>query len=198
MDWGNGWSAWRDFKKGSKMIPLTIERPTKEEVEALHDFFRLVLTDTFRQEGIADKKEDLLAEIETKKNYLAMDFESNGENRYFLIAKLENLIIGSIEYGPSSPLICQMTNDELKDIKEIGTVFVHPEYQRRGVGSLLLKAIYGEMDKNRVKVFCLDSGYNHAQQVWNKKFGAPSYLRKDYWGIGNDHMIWKLNLENVR
>lgn len=180
------------------MMPIIITRPTKEEVEALHDFFETVITDTFRKEGIGDKKEDLIAEIETKKHYLAMDLESNGENRYFLIAKIENRIMGSIEYGSSSELICQITNDKLRDIKEIGTVFVHPEYQRRGVGSLLLKAIYEELDKNKLKVFCLDSGYKHAQDVWKKKFGVPDYLIKDYWDIGYDHMIWKLKLEDIR
>ncbi|WP_400245008.1 GNAT family N-acetyltransferase [Niallia sp. JL1B1071] len=177
---------------------IMIIRPTKEDVESLHDFFRLVITDTYRKEGIAEKKEDLLAEIETKKQFLAMDLESDGVERCFLIAKIEDLIVGSIEYGPSSALICQCTNAELKDIKEIGTVFVHPEYQRRGIGNLLLKAIYEEMDKKGVEVFCLDSGYVHAQRVWKKKFGTPDYLLKDYWEIGNDHMIWKLYLENVR
>ncbi|MER2058576.1 MAG: GNAT family N-acetyltransferase [Niallia sp.] len=180
------------------MMPIRIKRPTIEDVEALHDFFETVITDTFRKEGIADKKEDLIAEIETKKRYLEMDLESGGEDRYFYIAKIDNLIVGSIEYGPSSALICQMTKDKLKNIKEIGTVFVHPVYQRRGIGSLLLKTIYEEMDKKGVEVFCLDSGYVQAQHVWKKKFGAPSYLLKDYWDIGNDHMIWKLYLEDVR
>jgi len=195
---GDGWLTRRDFEEGTKMIPITIKRPTIDDIDLLHDFFKLVITDTFRKEGIKDQTGDLLAEIETKKRYLAIDLESNGEERYFLIAKLEDLIIGTIEFGPSSALICQCTNDQLKDVKEVGTIFVHPHYQQRGIGSLLLKEIYKEMDKRGVEAFCLDSGYVHAQLVWKKKFGTPDYIFKDYWDIGYDHMIWKLSIREVR
>ena len=184
MGGGDGWLTRRDFEEGTKMIPITIKRPTIDDVDLLHDFFKLVITDTFQKEGIKDQTGDLLAEIETKKRYLAIDLASNGEERYFLIAKLEDLIIGTIEFGPSSALICQCTNDQLKDVKEVGTIFIHPHYQQRGIGSLLLKEIYKEMDKRGVEAFCLDSGYVHAQLVWKKKFGTPDYIFKDYWDIG--------------
>ena len=57
MDRRNRWLAWRDFEKGIKLMLIMIIRPTKEDVESLHDFFRLVITDTYRKEGIAEKKD---------------------------------------------------------------------------------------------------------------------------------------------
>ena len=56
------------------------------------------------------------------------DFESNGTKRCFLIVVIDEMIIASIEYGKSNDLVITCTNGELKDIVEIGTVFVHPEY----------------------------------------------------------------------
>ena len=79
---------------------------------------------------------------------------------------------------------------------EVGTIFVYPGYQGNGVGDLLLQAIYNSLQKNGLKEFCLDSGYKQAQIIWKKKFGAPDYLIKNYWGKGNDHMIWKIKVDD--
>lgn len=83
-------------------------------------------------------------EIETKKQYLKNGLDSNGKNRYFLIAvdKKCNKIIGTIEYGHAGELIDTCTNGALKGMYEIGTVFVLPDYQRRGIGTLLLNAMF--------------------------------------------------------
>ena len=72
------------------------------------------------------------------------DFDNNGENRYFLVAVDANCskVIETIEYGSASELINGCTNSALKDLPEIGTVFVHPNYQRRGIGNLLLNAMF--------------------------------------------------------
>jgi len=86
--------------------------------------------------------DDIENEIEYKKKYLQSDLDSNGENRYFLIALHDGKIIGSIEYGSSSELINSCTDGAFNDLVEIGTVFVRPDYQRRGIGNLLLNVMY--------------------------------------------------------
>lgn len=59
------------------------------------------------------------------------DLESNGENRYFLLAidTSNDKIIGTIEIALASTLINSCTGGVFKDLYEIGTVFVLPEYQ---------------------------------------------------------------------
>ena len=127
--------------------------------------------------------------IEDKRKCLNQDIESNGENRYFLIASIDDIIAGSIEYGPSNDLIITCTNGELKDLVEIGTVFVNPKYQRKGIGNLMLIHIFNELKNKGIMEFCLDSGYKSAQSIWINKFGEPEYYLKDYWGECADHMI---------
>lgn len=90
--------------------------------------------------------------------------------------------------------------DDMED--EINSKIIHlenddPHYQRNGVGNVLLKAMYSAMRQKGIKEFVLDSGYKTAQQIWTKKFGEPQYLLKDYWGKANDHMIWKVNIDDV-
>lgn len=177
------------------MLNVEIRRPRIKDIEPLHQFFRLVITDTFVKEGI-EKFDDLHNEILVKEKYLISDFESNGEKRYFLVALDGDKLIGSIEYGPVSDLIRECTNNAFSGLKEVGTVFVHPDYQGNGVGNLLLKAIYSTLQKKGIEEFCLDSGYRRAQKIWKKKFGDPDYLLKDYWDAGYDHMIWRIKVSD--
>ncbi|GIN37123.1 GNAT family N-acetyltransferase [Heyndrickxia oleronia] len=178
---------------------IYIRRPTISDSEELNDFFKIVIVDTFSKEGLSHLHEEIKSEIESKKNYLKSDLESNGENRYFLIAidESKDCIIGSIEYGPSSSLINACTNGELKDFVEIGTVFVLPEYQRQGIGTKLLKNMVLTLKRSGEEKICLDSGYSNAQKVWKKKFGIPQYVLRNYWGNGTDHMIWIVNINDL-
>lgn len=179
------------------MHNIEIRRPKIEDKEEIHKFFRTVIVDTFAKEGLSELIDEIEAEIEHKEMYLNSDLESNGNNRYFLLALDGDKVIGTIEYGIANELIKSSTNGELNEMTEIGTVFVHPNYQRQGIGNLLLNVMYLTLQNRGIKEFCLDSGYKNAQRVWKKKFGEPDYLLKNYWSSGNDHMIWRRKLEDV-
>lgn len=177
------------------MIDISRARP--EDKELIYDFFHLVLMDTFQKNEIAELIDTLSDEIEDKRQCLNQDLESAGRDRYFLISKDKDRIIGTVEYGASNDLIISCTMGELKGIKEIGTVFVHPDYQKKGIGSRLFIEILLEMKKNGFDEFCLDSGYKIAQGIWTKKLGAPQYHLKDYWGKNADHMVWRKKIDDV-
>jgi GNAT superfamily N-acetyltransferase len=178
---------------------IEIRRPRIEDIEELNQFFSTTIKDTFAREGLSELLDDIEKEIESKKKYLKCDFNSNGKDRYFLIAvdKKCNKVIGSIEYGPASELINVCTDRVLKELCEVGTVFVLPEYQRRGIGTLLLNVMFLTLLNRGIKEFCLDSGYTNAQKIWKKRFGEPDYVLKDYWGDGYDHMIWKRCVDDM-
>lgn len=179
------------------MINIEIDRPKFEDIELINEFFEIVIRDTFERNGISDLVSTIVEEIEDKRRCLNQDIESDGKNRYFLIAKENDKIVGSIEYGPSNELIISCTNGELKELVEIGTVFVHPDYQKKGIGSRMLNLIFIELEKNDIKEFCLDSGYKSAQKIWINKFGDPQYHLMDYWGENSDHMVWRISTEDV-
>ncbi|MGM7684304.1 GNAT family N-acetyltransferase [Cytobacillus sp. Hm23] len=175
------------------MHNIEIRRPRSEDINELNQLFSMVIKDTFAREGLSELLDYIENEIKTKEEYLKCDFGSDGKNRYFLIALDKNCskVIGTIEYGPSSDLINSCTDRVLKGLYEIGTIYVHPDYQKRGVGTLLLNEIFLTFLNRGIKEFCLNSGYINSQKVWKKKFGEPDYLMKDYWGQGRDHMIWR-------
>ncbi|WP_312125999.1 GNAT family N-acetyltransferase [Lysinibacillus boronitolerans] len=174
-------------------MKLLIRRPEQSDIQALHQFFYLVIQDTYVKEGIAELVDDQQHEWETKKQYVAMDLESQGEKRFFWLALNEetNEIIGTIEYGEANEIIQQTIKENLFGCPEIGTVFVHPDYQNRGIGTMLLQNMLMTLENRRVPAFCLDSGYKQAQVIWQKKFGQPDFVLENYWGANNHHMIWK-------
>lgn len=179
------------------MNSVKISRPTYDDIEIINEYFKVVLIDTFRRNEILDLTDLLAEEIEEKRKCLNQDFETEGRDRFFLIGKDDDKIVASIEYGPSNELIDTCTKGELKDLVEIGTVFVHPDYQAEGIGSRMLKEIFIEMKRKGIEEFCFDSGYKSAQKIWEHKFGKPEYHLKDYWGEGADHMVWRLKVEDV-
>lgn len=175
---------------------VEIRRPTIKDNNKLNQFFTDVIINTFVREGLSELIDDIQTEIETKKKYLLADLESNGENRYFLIALTDKKIIGSIEFGPASELINRCSGGALEDLVEVGTVYVHPDYQRQGIGNLLLNKMITTLKNRGIEEFCLDSGYKNSQKIWLGKFGEPEYLLPDYWGQGNDHMIWRIQVNH--
>ncbi|MCM0650310.1 GNAT family N-acetyltransferase [Clostridium swellfunianum] len=179
------------------MVNVELSRPKIEDIELINEFFEIVLRDTFERNGISYLIDTIEEEIKDKRRFLNQDFETGGTARYFLIAKENKKIVASIEYGPSNDLINSCTNGELKEVVELGTVFVHPDYQNKGIGSRMLNSIFIEMKEKGIKEFCFDSGYKTAQKTWIKKFGNPEYLLKDYWEEGSDHMIWRISVDDV-
>ncbi|MCA1063299.1 GNAT family N-acetyltransferase [Rossellomorea sp. AcN35-11] len=181
------------------MQTIEIRRPRIEDQEGLNQFFTTVIKDTFDKEGLSDLVDDIDSEIASKDHYLQSDLDSEGVERYFLIAweKGGDRILGTIEYGQSSDLINNCTDGALKEVCEIGTVFVHPDYQGRGIGTLLLNVMFLTFLNRGIETFCLDSGYSKAQNLWMKKLGKPDYCLRHYWGEGSDHMIWKKSLKDT-
>jgi len=180
-----------------KAAKIYIDRPTQADVKGLNHFFHKMITYTYASNGIVGFAKELDQEIKTKIDYLKQDFESDGHIRYFLVAKMDEKIVGTIEYGSPNALITACNDETLNNLPEIGSVFVDPDYHNLGIASTMLSAIFDVLTLQGVQSFCLDSGYGMAQKVWRHKFGAPKVMLKDYWGVGLDHMIWQVAIQNV-
>lgn len=176
---------------------IVIRRPRKDENEEINRFFELVIRDTFTKNGISDLVDTLGEEIKDKRRALDEDIESSGKTKYFLVATIDDMIVGTIAHGQPNELIKDYTLGELGDMQEIGTVYVHPKFQQQGIGNLLLTEIFKVLKEKQIEEFCLDSGYKSAQKIWRKKFGDPEYHLKNFWGDGSDHMIWRLKTIDV-
>lgn len=167
---------------------LSILRPAREDLKAVYRVFEVTIPDTMSKEGIELSYAAAAWEIEHKKRLLDRSFEA--PDMIFLIAKIEELIIGTISFGPCGEDIHKCTKGSFSNIGEMGSLYILPKYQGHGVGSALIGQMASELNRRGVERFCLDSGYRHAQEKWLRKFGETYMTLKDYWGQGYDHMIW--------
>ncbi|NLV92316.1 MAG: GNAT family N-acetyltransferase [Firmicutes bacterium] len=169
---------------------LVIAKPTRKDIESAYDVFATTITDAFEKEDIGHLKEDISKEIQHKKKLMAYAVANPDSEVHFLVAKIDNRVIGTISFGPCGSDIKKCTNNELDAIGELGSLCVLPDFQGKGVGSALIHAMIKYLAELGVRYFCLDSGYQQAQRKWLRKFGEPYRIAKDYWGKGLDHMVW--------
>lgn len=177
------------------MTPLVIERPKLNDRELIKNLIKVVLVDTWTKNGLGHLTEEIEEEIQMKWSFLEQDFDSNGIDRTFLIAKMDEQVVGTIEHGKANDTISACGDAYLSSLREVGTVFIHPDFQGKGIGKALLEAMVRMLrDKGEVK-YCLDSGYKTAQKIWNHLLGTPKYILKDYWGAGLDHFVWEVEIK---
>ena len=174
---------------------IIIRRISDKDKAALGLFFETVLRHTYIKEDLMAFESEMLQEIEVKKGYVKDDLSSDGELRFLLLAELQGHILGTISIGKAGENdIIREIAPELSQLFELGTAFILPEVQQKGIITKLIEVMRLELISRGETRFCLDSGYPTAQKIWTKKFGAPLYHLKDYWGAGSDHMIWEVKL----
>ncbi|UUZ87109.1 GNAT family N-acetyltransferase [Paenibacillus sp. P26] len=155
-----------------------------------YEVFRRSIPVAFEQEGLTELTEEIRQEIEGKRRMLHDALFTVGTAVRFLVARMDGNIVGVISFGPCNDDIIKCTDDRLKNVGELGSIYVLPEYQGRGIGSALIKAMANQLAERGIDSFCLDSGYRHAQEKWLQKFGQPYTTVQDYWGPGSVHMVW--------
>ncbi|MEC0126616.1 GNAT family N-acetyltransferase [Paenibacillus pabuli] len=172
---------------------ITIQPLTSSDTKSACQVFETSITNAFIKEGLGSLHEDIRDEIEHKKAmlHLALHPDNNKESSvFFLLAKREDTVVGTISYGPCGKEIQECTANQLNQVGELGSLYVLPEVQGQGIGSALIQALAAELHRREITQFCLDSGYRTAQKKWQRKFGEPYAVAKNYWGEGTDHMVW--------
>ena len=176
-----------------RLEEVTVRGLLAQDEAGLKIFFEQVLSDTFRRNGIADPGL-YEAELADKHDKLTRALQTDSACRLFLVAAYGPGIIGTIEAGPPNPVLKDCSEGTCADLLEIGTVFVHPEVQNKGVATTLWLAMLKKLEAEEVVEICFDSGYPDAQTIWRGLFGPPAFFKGDYWGEGAPHMVWRITV----
>ncbi|WP_340401159.1 GNAT family N-acetyltransferase [Paenibacillus sp. FSL H8-0079] len=178
---------------------IIIEPLTRTDAEAACQVFETTIPAAFEQEGIGSLLDDIQHEIAHKRALIhtALQPDHNKEaNVFFLVAKMDDVIVGTISYVPCGAEIRECAEGRLNKIGELGSLYVLSDVQGQGIGSALILALVTELQRLGIQQFCLDSGYRIAQQKWQHKFGEPYVVAKNYWGEGTDHMVWLCRVQD--
>jgi len=174
-------------------MPIFFGKPVESDLPEIEALLRITYIDTFRKNNISSIFE-INEEIQSKLDNIRKDIIEHDSNFYFLIAKLENQIIGICAYFPVSEIIRTNIAKIDKNELEIGCTYIHPDYQKMGIGKKLFDMIIDEMKKNGKSQYYLCSGFESSQQYWKSKLGNPIYIVENIWGIGKHEIIWKVDI----
>lgn len=183
----------------SQFANIEILRPVLSDIEDIEQLYATVIRDTFITQNISEQHPDEIKdEVKSKIIGLKADLESNGEEEFHLIAKIDGRIVGIIGFGK--------VNDEIQknypkanspEEIEVKDVYVLPNAQGKGIGSTLFNQAVQELKRRNISMFFLDSGFKLAQSYWRKKLGDPSIVKENYFGEGEHYMIWKCKVSEL-
>lgn len=175
-------------------MDLLIRRPTKKDLTALHRFLVISLHHAFETNHIIGAEAEIEKAIQSKYQDMIKDVQSLGKEQFHLLAFRADLLLGCIGYGPPNQMITQHMGISPLENVELKNAYVHPEFQRSGVGLALLKELLQHLRRSGIRQVYLDCGYPLAQAFWEKQFGIATKVLQDYWAPASHHMIWRVVL----
>lgn len=181
-----------NITKNYSIVPLT-----EADYRSTCQVFEASITDAFEQEDLGHLQEDIQGEIDDKQKKARSSLEQVNSDTLFLVAKADDKVVGTISYGPCGEAIQICAEHQLDHLGEVGSLYVMPSYQNQGIGSALIKELMYLLKEQGIEQFCLDSGYTRAQVRWQRKFGEPYKIVKDYWGPDSAHMVWRCEVTRI-
>lgn len=165
-----------------------------DKIECFNLIDRIVI-DGFIEEGvnITKEKNHLNSELEIQKKRI----EQFPDNYY--IAKDRKIIVGMIAYMrpcKAVELAAEKLKIDIKLIQEIVAVYVHPHYQRRGIGSMLFDHIINILQNKKTVYFSVSTGYKKGRSFWTKKLGQESVLLPTYYD-GHPCNVWIRKIDSI-
>lgn len=177
-------------------LPIAIDRPTSKDKAELASLISTVTAHAFAREQIVlDSPAILNNEIQRKINDFQTDLDSEGTREHFLVARLKGKIVGCIAFGAVTQTLQENFPEARENAYEIKHMLVLPQYQRRGIGTLLFTSILSDLQKTGTTTYFLDSGFKTAQKYWTNRIGLPTVVLQDLFGPGQDFMLWKRSLD---
>lgn len=174
-------------------MDLIIRKVEVKDKERVREFFAKQIRNTFIENKIYDEEDGIRSEIECKVDLLQKAISNKYPNEKLFIATLDDNIVGVGGHTKPNDIILDCDKDA--NIV-VGSLYVDKDFRNNGIASSLINVISDELRRMKATHYFLDSGYKIAQNIWQRKFGVPTYTLKNYWGIDCHHMVWKVELAN--
>lgn len=168
---------------------MEIRRPKEQDLASILETLTRSITIAFLDEGLISLQDDIENEIVNNYELVCRYIHRDKKEYIFLVALESRKVIGLISYGTVGDVISDNIDKKIK-AKELGSIYVHPEYQNRKVASKLIIQMIKTLLDLGINEFVLDCGFSKAQKIWMYKFGQPYKILKNYWPSGSDHYIW--------
>jgi ribosomal protein S18 acetylase RimI-like enzyme len=148
---------------------MIIRRAVRSDARALSELATATYTTAF---GHSLGAADLAAELEA--NVSAACFERYLDDDTILIAEVDGRIVGYVQFGAASVPVEEGSAAD----QELRRLYVHPDYQRQGIGTRLMDAVFAHPQIRTARSVYLD--------VWERNHdGLRFYRRRGFDVIGS-------------
>lgn len=143
---------------------IRIRKETENDIDKISE----ITIAAFKDHPVGDQTE----------HFIIKALRASGELELSLVAELNGEIVGHIAFSPIS------TTDKTKDWYGLGPISVHPEHQRKSIGSALIKEGLTQL-KNKNAQGCALVG----EPEYYRRFGFINYPAFIYEGIPQEFFL---------
>lgn len=174
---------------------ITIQPYSETHKEGCLKIIKKVVIDGFVESGVDIQKEPghLERELINQENRI------NEYSKQYYLALDDKNMVGMIAYlDPSEPvqIVAKQLQIPIDQIREIIAVYVHPDFQRKGVGSELFTFMGNVLREKKIQYFALSTGYMRGKKFWSKKLGNESQILPTYYE-GHPCHVWIRNVDDI-
>ncbi len=167
----------------------------QKDISKTFELIKAVTLDSFVAEGENLQEERTQTEIAEILATQAQRLEQYIQNKqpFFFVAKENEKIIGAIALGEASHVIQKalaQLEKKFPNLPEILSLYIDPQYQRKGIGSMLFDRIMEKIRESSYEFFSVYTGYKTGLHFWTKKLGEPSVIFENYYGVGFHCWVW--------
>jgi len=158
----------------------------------LSTLFRESIEDTCQKNHIFDRsivEAEVAEKISKLERYLHCPVD--GEAMLCVLAQGRPVAVGG--YFPCAGDILAHGDATTADV-EIGSLYVAPLSQGRGIGRLVFEELKGQIRATGRHQAFLDSGYPSSQSYWRKQLGEPHRDTESPFGPAFRYQIWRVEL----
>lgn len=125
---------------------LCITPLAPEDIPSVSNLFKVTIADAFEREGLGHLQADIRQEITAKIRKANDSLNPLETDVYFWVARADGIIIGTVSYAPCGEDIRNCTDNRLSAVGELGSLYVLPGNQGKGVGSALIDEVMGFLE----------------------------------------------------
>ncbi|KYC48914.1 MAG: Acetyltransferase (GNAT) family protein [Candidatus Methanofastidiosum methylothiophilum] len=175
---------------------LIIRDMTTADIECVCKLLEDVITETYK---INNLKNDDLYEFIAEKKHGIKEFNGNDKCKgIYKCAFCNGILVGIGGIYPLCKDILLNIDDQYKNELEIGSLYIHVDYQKKGIAKELMAKLVNEIVMMNKEYFFLDCGYKSSQLYWERILGAPYKRLESYFDANEHYLIWKIETKEAK
>ena len=182
-----------------QIIPLK-----KTYLPQVFELIDITVRQTFIDNDVVDKntEEELVGEIERIILKIQSILSNNNKDNVFVAIDQKDSAVGIVAMlqteNSQKDILKKAGIMNWEEIVEISMCYVHPKFQKKGIGKRLFRECVKNIQQSSYTKFFLYSGYPASITVWKKLIGKEYTVLTKYFPDKQDCYVWYGNIKELK